>query len=99
VLLPAAIADLVTHKCLTGLVSVEETSTRPQGAFTEALAAEGSLDRVGAEPTLWSTDRRRPVRPILRVAFDKSSQLTSSPTPGVHGAARDGPNVGRPGMQ
>ena len=42
------IEDLVSRKWLTEVVSVEETHTQVELAFTAALAAEGLLDLVEA---------------------------------------------------
>jgi hypothetical protein len=42
------IEDLVSRKWITEIVSVEETSTQVELAFTAALEAEGLLDAVDA---------------------------------------------------
>ncbi len=42
------IEDLVSRKWLTEVVSVEETSTQVELAFTDALETEGLLDLVQA---------------------------------------------------
>jgi len=60
------IEDLVSRKWLTELASVEETSTQVELAFTDALAAEGLLDRVDARHhdgrvDLTTDDESRPI--------------------------------------
>jgi putative transposase len=61
-----AVMDLVTRKWLATIVSAEETSTQVQVVFTDALEAEGLLDKalergLGGliDPTV--DDERRPI--------------------------------------
>src|SRR4051812_44220815 len=58
------IEDLVSRKWITEIVSVEETSTQVEMAFTAALEAEGCspLSRP-AQPRASRPDRRRRVPP------------------------------------
>jgi putative transposase len=76
------IEDLVSRKWLTEVVSVEETSTQVELAFTAALAAEGLLARVDAR----HDDGRVDVgvddeaRPILLAVSDNGPQMRSGST-------------------
>jgi putative transposase len=58
------IEDLVSRKWITEIVSVEETSTQVELAFTDALQAEGLLEQVDAPTTAGSTSASltRPAR-------------------------------------
>jgi putative transposase len=76
------IEDLVSRKWLTEVVSVEETSTQVELAFTQALAAEGLLEAVDARHDdglvdLGVDDERRPV---LLAVSDNGPQMTSGST-------------------
>ncbi len=76
------IEDLVSRKWLTEIVSVEETSTQVELAFTAALAAEGLLDLVEARHDdgrvdLGTDDQSRP---ILLAVSDNGPQMTSGST-------------------
>jgi putative transposase len=76
------VEDLVSRKWLTEVVSVEETSTQVELAFTDALHAEGLLDAVQAR----HDDGRVDVtvdeegRPILLAVSDNGPQMTSGST-------------------
>jgi putative transposase len=76
------IEDLVSRKWLTEVVSVEETFTQVELAFTDALQAEGLLDRVEARHhdgrvDLGTDDE---TRPILLAVSDNGPQMTSGST-------------------
>jgi putative transposase len=93
-----AIEDLVSRKWLTTVVSVEETSTQVQLAFTEALLAEGLMDQVSAgqdrvaDP---SVDDR--ARPILLAVSDNGPQMTSGSTREFMALCAIAQHFGRPG--
>jgi len=76
-----AFEDLVSRKWLTTVVSVEETSTQVQLAFTEALIAEGLIDKVTArQDGLVDPTVDDPHRPILLAVSDNGAQMTSGST-------------------
>lgn len=88
---------LVSRKWLTEIVSVEQTHTQVELAFTAALtaalAAEGLLERVEARHTDGLVDTRvdDEHRPILLAVSDNGPQTTSGDLgadPGVPGAGR-----------
>jgi len=73
------IEDLVCGKWITAVVSVEETSTQVEIAFTDALEIEGLLDAVHAR---LDNGRADPYtddehRPILLAVSDNGPQMTS----------------------
>jgi putative transposase len=76
------IEDLVSRKWLTEIVSVEETSTQVELAFTEALQAEGILDAVAARRDDGRVDLSQDddTRPILLAVSDNGPQMTSGST-------------------
>jgi transposase InsO family protein len=76
------IADLVTRTWLTEIVSVEETATQLELAFTAALAAEGPPERVDARPDDGRVDLAtdEESRPILLAVSDNDPQMTSGST-------------------
>jgi putative transposase len=76
------IEDLVSRKWLTEVVSVEETSTQVELAFTAALAAEGLLDQVDARHDDGRVDLRvdEEDRPILLAVSDNGPQMRSGST-------------------
>lgn len=93
------IADLVSRKWITEIVSSEETSTQVELAFTAALELEGLLAQVEAR----HDDGRVDVavddeqRPILLAVSDNGPQMTSGSTRefmALHAIAR---HFGRPG--
>jgi putative transposase len=60
------IEDLVSRKWLAEIVSAEETSTQVQVVFTDALEAEGLLERVAArQDGLVDPSMDDPSRPVL----------------------------------
>jgi len=76
------IEDLVSRKWLTEIVSVEETSTQVELAFTAALDAEGLLDVVDARHGDGRVDLTDDddTRPILLAVSDNGPQMTSGST-------------------
>ena len=76
------IEDLVSRKWLTHLVSVEETHTQVQNAFTAALEAEGlleaALERAGTGRVDPAADDG--LSPILLAVSDNGSQMISRNT-------------------
>lgn len=76
------IEDLVSRKWLTEVVSVEETSTQVELAFTLALEAEGLLDAVEARNGVDLVDPAvdDEQRPILLAVSDNGPQMTSGST-------------------
>jgi putative transposase len=76
------IEDLVSRKWLTEVVSIEETSTQVELAFTRALEAEGLWEGVQARHDDGridlSTDDEQ--RPILLAVSDNGPQMTSGST-------------------
>jgi putative transposase len=93
------IEDLVSRKWLTEIVSVEETSTQVELAFTAALEAEGLLDAVGARHgdgrvDLGVDDAHRPV---LLAVSDNGPQMTSGSTREFMALCSIAQHFGRPG--
>ena len=76
------IEDLVSRKWLTTVVSVEETSTQVELAFTQALEAEGLFDLVQARHDDGTVDLGvdDQTRPILLAVSDNGPQMTSGST-------------------
>ncbi len=76
------IEDLVSRKWLTTVVSVEETSTQVELAFTAALDAEGLLDLLDARHHDGRVDLGvdDQTRPILLAVSDNGPQMTSGST-------------------
>lgn len=76
------IEDLVSRKWLTEVVSVEETSTQVELAFTAALAAEGLLAQVDARHDDGRVDLAvdDEARPILLAVSDNGPQMRSGST-------------------
>ena len=76
------IEDPVSRKWLTHLVSVEETHTQVENAFTAALESEGlleaALDRAGAGRV--DPDADDGLSPILAAVSDNGSQMISKDT-------------------
>ena len=68
------IADLISRKWLTEVVSVEETSTQVELAFTAALETEGLLDLAQARHDDGTVDLTvdDESRPILLAVSDNS---------------------------
>jgi putative transposase len=93
-----AIEDLVSGKWLTTVVSVEETSTQVQLAFTDALIAEGLMDRVVArQDGLADPAVDDPTRPILLAVSDNGPQMTSGSTREFMAMCAIAQHFGRPG--
>jgi putative transposase len=76
------IEDLVSRKWLASIVSVEETSTQVELAFTAALDAEDLLDLVDARHDNGRVDLGvdDQTRPILLAVSDNGPQMTSGST-------------------
>ncbi len=80
------IEDLVSRKWLTHLVSVEETHTQVQNAFTAALEDQGllqaALDRAGTRAGTGRVDpdAQDGLAPILLAVSDNGSQMISKDT-------------------
>jgi transposase InsO family protein len=93
------IEDLVSRKWITEVVSVEETSTQVELAFTAALEAEGLLDAVDARldddrVDLGVDDQ---TRPILLAVCDNGPQMTSGSTREFMALCAIAQHFGRPG--
>jgi putative transposase len=92
------IEDLVSRKWIADIVSSEETSTQVEIVFTDALAAEGLLERVEAradglvDPTVDD-----PARPILLAVSDNGPQMTSGSTREFMALCAIACHFGRPG--
>jgi putative transposase len=94
------IEDLVSRKWITEIVSVEETSTQVELAFTAALAAEGLLDAVDARhdnDTSLDPDVDDDTRPILLAVSDNGPQMTSGSTREFMALCAIAQHFGRPG--
>lgn len=93
------IEDLVSRKWLTEVVSVEETSTQVELAFTAALDAEGLLEAVDArqDTGLVSIDVDDQTRPILLAVSDNGPQMTSGSTREFLALCAIAQHFGRPG--
>jgi putative transposase len=97
------IEDLVSRKWITEIVSVEESSTQVELAFTAALDAEGLLDAVdarhndgpGAGLVNLATDDQS--RPILLAVSDNGPQMTSGSTREFLALCAIAQHFGRPG--
>jgi putative transposase len=76
------IEDLVSRKWLTHLVSVEETHTQVENAFTAALQAEGLLQAAlhRADTGRVEPDADDGLTPILLAVSDNGSQMISRNT-------------------
>ncbi len=75
------IEDLVSRKWITHVVSVEETSTQVEVAFTDALQAEGLLETVDARHDDSHLDLAvdEQTRPILLAVSDTAPKLRRAP--------------------
>ena len=93
------IEDLVSRKWITEIVSVEETSTQVELAFTAALEAEGLLDEVDArsEDGLVDLGVDEETRPILLAVSDNGPQMTSGSTREFMALCAIAQHFGRPG--
>jgi hypothetical protein len=92
-----AIEDVVSRKWLATVLSVEETSTQVEVAFTRALAAEG-LDDVIADRLDAPPDRADGSRtPVLLAWSDNGPQMTSADTRSFMALHLIAQHFGRPG--
>ena len=93
------VEDLVSRKWITQIVSVEETSTQVELAFTAALEAEGLLDAVDArgEDGLVDLGVDDDSRPILLAVSDNGPQMTSGSTREFMALCAIAQHFGRPG--
>jgi len=93
------IEDLVSRKWLTEIVSVEETSTQVELAFTAALAAEGLLEAVDVRHDDGRVDLTDDddTRPILLAVSDNGPQMTSGSTREFLAMCAIAQHFGRPG--
>jgi transposase InsO family protein len=93
------IEDLVSRKWITEIVSVEETSTQVELAFTAALEAEGLLDAVEARHDDGRVDLAvdDQTRPILLAVSDNGPQMTSGSTREFLALCAIAQHFGRPG--
>jgi len=93
------IEDLVSRKWITEVVSVEETSTQVEVAFTAALQAEGLLQDVEARHADGLVDAAEDdeARPILLAVSDNGPQMTSGSTREFLALCAIAQHFGRPG--
>ncbi|MGH8827282.1 MAG: transposase [Jiangellaceae bacterium] len=93
------IEDLVSRKWITEIVSVEETSTQVELAFTAALQAEGLLEAVDARHDDGRIDLAvdEETRPILLAVSDNGAQMTSGSTREFLALCAIAQHFGRPG--
>jgi transposase InsO family protein len=93
------IEDLVSRKWLTEIVSVEETSTQVELAFTAALEAEGLLDAIERRHDDGRVDLANDdeTRPILLAVSDNGPQMTSGSTREFLALCAITQHFGRPG--
>ncbi len=93
------IEDLVSRKWITQVVSVEETSTQVEVAFTQALDLEGLLDAVDARHNDGRVDLDvdDDARPILLAVSDNGPQMTSGSTREFLALCAIAQHFGRPG--
>jgi len=93
------IADLVSRKWLTEIVSSEETSTQVELAFTAALQEEGLLEGVQARLGDGRVDLALDdeTRPILLAVSDNGPQMTSGSTREFMALCAIAQHFGRPG--
>lgn len=93
------IEDLISRKWLTHIVSVEETSTQVELAFTAALDAEGLLAGIEARHADGRVDLTDDddTRPILLAVSDNGPQMTSGSTREFLALCAIAQHFGRPG--
>jgi putative transposase len=93
------IEDLVSRKWITEIVSIEETSTQVELAFTAALETEGLLETVDARHDDGRVDLSvdDPARPILLAISDNGPQMTSGSTREFMALCAIAQHFGRPG--
>jgi len=92
------IEDLVSRKWLTHLVSVEETHTQVENAFTAALQAESLLQAAlhRADTGRVEPDADDGLTPILLAVSDNGSQMISRNTRTFMTLLAIGQHFGRP---
>ncbi len=93
------IEDLVSRKWIIEVVSVQETSTQVEVAFTAALEAEGLLEQVDARHAdgLVNVGVDDETRPILLAVSDNGPQMTSGSTREFLALCAIAQHFGRPG--
>ncbi len=93
------IEDLISHKWITHVVSVEETSTQVEVAFTAALEAEGLMEAVDARQDNGPADLtvEEETRSILLAVSDNGAQMTSGTTREFMALCAIAQHFGRPG--
>lgn len=93
------IEDLVSRKWIAEIVSVEETSTQVELAFTAALEAEGLLQAADARHDDGRVDigTDDQTRPILLAVSDNGPQMTSGSTREFMALCAIAQHFGRPG--
>ncbi len=93
------VEDLVSRKWLATIVSVEETSTQVELAFTAALDSEGLLEAVDARHDDGTVDLAVDdhSRPILLAVSDNGPQMTSGSTREFMAMCAIAQHFGRPG--
>ncbi|HET7385029.1 MAG TPA: integrase core domain-containing protein [Nocardioidaceae bacterium] len=93
------IEDLVSRKWLTEIVSVEETSTQVELAFTAALQAEGLFEAIDARHDDGRVDLGvdEEARPVLLAVSDNGPQMTSGSTREFLALCAIAQHFGRPG--
>ena len=93
------IEDLVSRKWITQIVSVEETSTQVELAFTAALEAEGLLAGIDARHDDGRVDisTDEDSRPVLLAVSDNGPQMTSGSTREFMALCAIAQHFGRPG--
>ncbi|MFZ2480431.1 MAG: integrase core domain-containing protein [Propioniciclava sp.] len=94
------IQDLVSRKWITEIVSVEETSTQVELAFTAALEAEGLFEVIDARHDQDHIDRNsdeEEVVPVLLAVSDNGPQMTSGSTREFMALCAIAQHFGRPG--
>jgi putative transposase len=93
------VEDLVSRKWLATVVSIEETSTQVELAFTQALQVEGLLDLVDARHDDGRIDLGvdDQTRPILLAVSDNGPQMTSGSTREFMAMCAIAQHFGRPG--
>ncbi len=95
-----AIEDVVSRKWLTTVLSVEETSTQIEVAFSQALEQEGLMDAIGDR----LDGRIPPARqdgthtPVLLAWSDNGPQMTSTHTSDFMALHLIAQHFGRPGI-
>ncbi|HET7356488.1 MAG TPA: integrase core domain-containing protein [Nocardioidaceae bacterium] len=93
------IEDLVSRKWITEIVSVEETSTQVELAFTAALEAEGLFETIDARHDDGRVDLSvdDEARPVLLAVSDNGPQMTSGSTREFLALCAIAQHFGRPG--